>query len=188
MDVVERLTNKPEPCRRYSAEDDALRSEAAATITALRARVEELEGAADAEREWLKKQVFALSEDTIEKYHGVGQRDTEGKEGAFARGRCTEAKSIARAISDVCHERAALRAKGGDDPHSDDLAVDRFAAAMKAKLAQKRAEGRGGWDDKDACSGEWLSRLLRGHVEKGDPVDVANFAMMLHQRGERIAP
>lgn len=46
MDVVERLTNKPEPCRRYSAEDDALRSEAAATITALRARVEELEGAA----------------------------------------------------------------------------------------------------------------------------------------------
>ena len=43
MDIVERLTNKPEPCRRYSAEDDALRSEAAATITALRARVEELE-------------------------------------------------------------------------------------------------------------------------------------------------
>lgn len=45
MDIVERLTNKPEPCRRYSAEDDALRSEAAAAITALRKRVEELEGA-----------------------------------------------------------------------------------------------------------------------------------------------
>lgn len=72
-------------------------------------------------------------------------------------------------------------------PHPDDLAVDRFAAAMKAKLAKKRAEGRGGWQNKDDCSAEFLSELLRGHVEKGDPVDVANLAMMLHQRGERIA-
>jgi len=29
--------------------------------------------------------------------------------------------------------------------------------------------------------------MLRDHVEKGDPVDVANFAMMLSQRGEGIA-
>jgi hypothetical protein len=29
--------------------------------------------------------------------------------------------------------------------------------------------------------------MLRGHVAKGDPVDVANFSMMLHQRGERIS-
>jgi hypothetical protein len=72
--------------------------------------------------------------------------------------------------------------------HPDDLAVDRFAAAMKAKLAQKRAEGRGGWDRKDECSAEFLAELLRRHVEKGDPVDVANLAMMLHQRGETILP
>ncbi|MBY3333725.1 hypothetical protein HFN98_24340 [Rhizobium laguerreae] len=58
---------------------------------------------------------------------------------------------------------------------------------MKAKLAEKRAQGRGGWDDKDDCSDIWLSELLREHVEKGDPLDVGNFAMMLHQRGERIA-
>ena len=70
--------------------------------------------------------------------------------------------------------------------HPDDLAVDRFAVAMKAKLAQKRAQGRGGWDRKDECSSEFLSRLLREHVEKGDPLDVGNLAMMLHQRGERI--
>lgn len=70
--------------------------------------------------------------------------------------------------------------------HPDALAVDRFAIAMKAKLAQKRAEGRGGWDNKDECSAEFLSQLLREHVEKGDPIDVANFAMMLHQRGETI--
>lgn len=71
--------------------------------------------------------------------------------------------------------------------HHDDEAVDRFAAAMKAKLAAKRADGRGGWDDKTQCSQQFLSDLLRGHVDKGDPVDVANFAMMLHQRGEVIA-
>ncbi|NEI89548.1 hypothetical protein GR248_01845 [Rhizobium leguminosarum] len=58
---------------------------------------------------------------------------------------------------------------------------------MKAKLAQKRDEGRNGWDDKDDCSQLFLSTLLREHVEKGEPLDVGNFAMMLHQRGERIA-
>ncbi|WP_210206249.1 hypothetical protein [Rhizobium leguminosarum] len=71
--------------------------------------------------------------------------------------------------------------------HPDNLAVDRFASAMKAKLAQKRDEGRNGWDDKDDCSQLFLSTLLREHVEKGEPLDVGNFAMMLHQRGERIA-
>ncbi|QRG06147.1 hypothetical protein EZH22_24690 [Xanthobacter dioxanivorans] len=75
---------------------------------------------------------------------------------------------------------------GEVEPHPDDLAVDRFAAEMKAKLAQKRAEGRGGWEDKEDCPAHHLSNLLRDHVEKGDPLDVANFAMMLHQRGERI--
>ena len=70
----------------------------------------------------------------------------------------------------------------GFDNHS----VNQFAFAMRAKLAEKREEGRGGWHDKDYCSVYYLSRLLREHVEKGDPVDVANFCMMLHQRGERI--
>lgn len=73
-------------------------------------------------------------------------------------------------------------------PHPDDEAVDRFAAAMKSKLAAKREEGRGGWDDNAKCSQKFLSDLLRGHIDKGDPLDVANFAMMLHQRGEAIAP
>lgn len=71
--------------------------------------------------------------------------------------------------------------------HHDDVAVDLFAATMKRKLALARGKGRGGWDDKDQCSAEYLSRLLRGHVDKGDPVDVANFCMMLSQRGEGIA-
>lgn len=67
--------------------------------------------------------------------------------------------------------------------HPDDLAVDRFTVAMKAKLAKKRAEGRGGWE---AMTAEALSALLHEHVAKGDPLDVGNIAMMLHQSGQSI--
>lgn len=72
------------------------------------------------------------------------------------------------------------------DVHPDDIAVDRFAVAMKEKLAKKRAEGRGGWDSHEECSAEYLSYLLVQHIRKGDPLDVGNLAMMLHQRGDRI--
>lgn len=67
--------------------------------------------------------------------------------------------------------------------HPDNSAVDRFARAMKDKLAQKRAEGRGGWEDPDQCSIEFLQYLLSNHVEKGDPVDVGNLVMMIWNRG-----
>ncbi len=66
--------------------------------------------------------------------------------------------------------------------HPDDAAVDRFAAAMKSKLARKRDEGRGGWDDPAQCTVEYLAELLISHLPKGDPVDIGNFSMMLHQR------
>lgn len=81
---------------------------------------------------------------------------------------------------------AATSGSEDGEAHPDDLAVDRFAAAMKLKLAKKRAEGRGGWEDKDDCSNAFLSHLLREHIDKGDPVDVGNLAMMIQQRGERI--
>lgn len=71
--------------------------------------------------------------------------------------------------------------------HSDDIAVDRFAGMMKEKLAQKREQGRGGWDDPDQCTVELLNQLLIEHIPKGDPVDVANFCMMLCLRGAKIA-
>jgi hypothetical protein len=67
--------------------------------------------------------------------------------------------------------------------HSDDIAVDKFAAAMKEKMAKSRAKGRSGWDDPLQCSGGDLASMLVQHIKKGDPVDVANFCMMLHQRG-----
>ncbi len=73
-----------------------------------------------------------------------------------------------------------------EDHHPDDLAVYRFATAMIAKLAQKREEGYRGWDDPESCTTVLLSGLLHEHVAKGDPVDVGNLAMMLHQRGSNI--
>lgn len=70
------------------------------------------------------------------------------------------------------------------ESHPDDVAVDRFASAMKAKLAKKRAEGRGGWENKEDCSQVFLSSLLHGHVIKGVPVDEIDRDMIA--RGDRI--
>lgn len=91
-------------------------------------------------------------------------------------------------ILDARAALAALAAAPQPVPelHPDDAAVDRFAAAMKVKLAAARAKGRSGWDDPDQCSVETLADLLLGHVGKGNSgtfEDIANFAMMLHQRG-----
>jgi len=92
-------------------------------------------------------------------------------------------------VIDALHRAQEIAMQGREpteaqiEQHPDDAAVDRFAAAMKAKLAEKRAEGRGGWDDPAQCSTGFLARLLREHVEKGDPLDVGNFAMMLWNRG-----
>ena len=61
-------------------------------------------------------------------------------------------------------------------PHTDDVAVDRFAWRMKLKLADAREKGRGGWEH---CPEPVLMTMLREHVEKGDMRDIANLAMMI---------
>jgi len=68
--------------------------------------------------------------------------------------------------------------------HPDDEAVDRFAAAMHAKMAQARAKGKEGWDDPERCSSEHLEHLLREAFTVNEWVDVANYAMMLWARGQ----
>lgn len=71
------------------------------------------------------------------------------------------------------------------DQHPDNLAVDQFATAMKTKLAEGRAKGRNSWD-KPCVKDEQLAVQLVGQLPKGNPgnfEDIANFAMMLHQRG-----
>lgn len=79
---------------------------------------------------------------------------------------------------------AAPEAPAQAEQHPDDAAVDDFAQAMKYKLASARHKGREGWQ---TCPPEELSRMLREHVEKGDPLDVANFCMFLWCLGHGIA-
>ncbi len=69
------------------------------------------------------------------------------------------------------------------EQHPDDAAVDAFAAAMKSRLARMRAGRRG---DRQPLDQRELSCMLFEHASKGDPVDVAVFAMLLHQNGQCI--
>jgi len=96
-----------------------------------------------------------------------------------------DGSSTGEALKCVLHAqkeiRAALAATDAIAPtegavHLDEWWVDLFAKEMKAKLENARAKGRGGWQD---CDPTDLSRMLREHVEKGDPRDVANFCMFL---------
>ena len=73
-----------------------------------------------------------------------------------------------------------LKADGENESHPDDVAVDDFAKAMKAKMKTSREKGRRGWEYGNI---RYLAAQLIYHVKKGDPVDVANFCMMLHNRG-----
>ena len=54
---------------------------------------------------------------------------------------------------------------------------------MKDKLAEKREQGYHGWE---TCKHGDLVQLLINHVDKGDPVDVANFCAFLFARGEKL--
>lgn len=64
------------------------------------------------------------------------------------------------------------------DPNLE-YAVEQFEAAMKTKLDIQQKKGYRGWED---CSIEHLQNLLAEHIEKGDMVDVANFACMIWWR------
>lgn len=63
-----------------------------------------------------------------------------------------------------------------------DVAVDEFAAVMKAKLAEKAREGWTGWDDLGARDKMYTAMLAQGAAIKyarGQEIDIANLAMML---------
>lgn len=96
---------------------------------------------------------------------------------------------VALFVAQADYERRILSALISSKPeqHPDDEAVDRFAAAMKAKLKWEREErDRYGWNDPEVCSEEYLAKLLIEHLAKGNEgnfEDIANLCMMLHQRG-----
>lgn len=68
--------------------------------------------------------------------------------------------------------------------YADSVGLIAFSHAMAAKLRAKSRQGRGGWHRPDECSIDDLRRMLVEHVEKGDPIDIANFAMMIWNRRE----
>lgn len=68
--------------------------------------------------------------------------------------------------------------------HPDDEAVDRFAAAMHAKMAQARAKGKEGWDDPERMKECELENKAQHALLAAEWVDVANYAMMLWARGQ----
>ena len=117
-------------------------------------------------------------------------KDAEGYEYGVARVRFDaegRRSSCLWTFSDHSDLDALMKASGiVPAAHPDDIAVDSFATLMKLKMAVSRANGRSGWDDPAQCTVEYLSDLLRESVGRGDPVDVANFAMMLDQRGSEI--
>lgn len=90
--------------------------------------------------------------------------------------------------------RDITRIAGGFE--ADETGVDRFTVAMRRKLTQKREEGRRGWNhppyavqadrgdrvEHHGCTIEELRDMLNAHISTGDPVDIANFAMMIWNR------
>lgn len=92
--------------------------------------------------------------------------------------------NILLGVRGTAHPVVSLQvAADAEVKHPDDVAVDQFAEVMKAKLADARAKGRSGWQE---CDPAELSYMLREHVEKGDPRDVANFCMFLWSLGKPI--
>lgn len=69
------------------------------------------------------------------------------------------------------------------DSTADKWMVDSVARKMEAKLKIKRDQGMGGWLT-TGCSNEHLKKEMVAHIEKGDMVDVLNFAGMILMRQE----
>lgn len=95
-----------------------------------------------------------------------------------------EAASALSTLSGAQQEAVLNAGHIGDfvDEYADRFGVERFQAAMLTKLAKKRHEGRGGWNRENECRIGYLRQLLAEHVDKGDPVDIANFCMMIWNR------
>ena len=63
---------------------------------------------------------------------------------------------------------------------TDQIAVAKLADSMCDKLVIAANKGRSGWD---TAAPKSLAIGLRVHLEKGDPVDVANYLAFLHYMG-----
>lgn len=101
-----------------------------------------------------------------------------------ARGAYSTDMELARRRA-YANARIMWNTRGGT--HADDQAVNQFAEAMRQKMAASREKGRGGWDNLELCKTQDLCHQLIGHLSKDNAanfIDIANFAMMMHQRGD----
>ncbi len=76
----------------------------------------------------------------------------------------------------------------GDRELTETVMVPLLGAAMEAKLARARANGRGGWERPEECSVTHLWDCLHEHIHKDnlDMVDVANLAGMVRWRLQTV--
>lgn len=63
-------------------------------------------------------------------------------------------------------------------------AVEAFAITMLEKLKKKQQSRWRGWNDSGLAWPCDCRRRLREHLSRGDPIDVANFAMFLWNLSE----
>lgn len=68
------------------------------------------------------------------------------------------------------------------EAHPDDIAVDRFADALKQEMAEQRAKGRGGWDDPAQCHTQDLAASMVRQIDNGELIKASAYAMMLFNR------
>lgn len=85
----------------------------------------------------------------------------------------------------VRYTLADILAHTAVNKHPDDEAVDSFAQAMHDKMAAARAKGKEGWDDPERCTTDRLIELCDLSLLAAEWVDVANYAMMLWNRGQK---
>lgn len=92
---------------------------------------------------------------------------------------------FARAYGELCRDTSSTVSRVAITPdiHSDDIAVDRFAAALKAEMAEQQAKGRSGWDDPAQCHVQDLAISIVRQIDNGNLLAASNYAMMLFNRG-----
>lgn len=84
-------------------------------------------------------------------------------------------------------EQRVANGYASDAGKFDTFVIDRMAQLLKQRLAEKRMEGKGGWQDKDDCSADVLRAGLQRHLdETGDHLNAIAYLMMLHYRGDAL--
>lgn len=90
-------------------------------------------------------------------------------------------------IAEDMHSFIASLNAGQIQPEVAEIIADtrlqqHVAILMREKLAISRAKGKGGWWRSKDCSIEFLRGMLQVAIQKGDMVDIINFAAMIHIR------